>query len=179
MQLFTHSLHSLGALSVFQLMGTAKVILLLPLIPLLWVVQRTFRKPQNDESEAQKWSDQVTGNQVFTVSHSLVIPTSNDFLIGLTPPPPVSPIKTLNIIISCSCFCYYAAAKNKQMRINNSMNLNSTSEVKERKTQCLINVFVYLFFFQGWVYGLFSRYLKLKEPSQGYILKKSCEIGRH
>lgn len=150
MQLFTHSLHSLGALSVFQLMGSAKVILLLLLI-LLWVVQRTFQKPQNDESEAQKWSYQVTGNKVFTVSCSLVIPTSNDFLIGLTPSPPVSPIKTLNIIISCSCFCYYAAAKNKQMRINNSMNLNSTPEVKERKTQCLINVFVYLFLRPGYM----------------------------
>lgn len=160
MQLFTHSLHSLGALSVFQLMGSAKVILHLLLI-LLWVVQRTFQKPQNDESEAQKWSYQVTGNKVFTVSCSLVIPTSNDFLIGLKPSPPVSPIKTLNIIISCSYFCY-AAAKNKQMRINNSMNLNSTPEVKEGKTQCLINVFVYLFF-----HGLFSRYLKLKGPSKG------------
>lgn len=163
MQLFTHSLHSLGALSVFQLMGSAKDILLLLLLILLWVVQRTFRKPQNDESEAQKWSYQVTGNKVFTGSCSLVIPTSNDILIGLTPSPPVSPITTLNIIISCSCFCYYAAAKNKQMRINNnSMNLNSTPEVKERKTQCLINVFVYLFF-----HGLFSRYLKLKGPSKG------------
>lgn len=54
MQLFTHSLHSLGALSVFQLMGASKVILLLLLILLLWVVQRTFQKPQNDESEALK-----------------------------------------------------------------------------------------------------------------------------